>query len=502
MSSVDTVLTTYAVDLAHARQVADHALALFDALAPAADLPDSARHLVELGALLHNVGLTTDPPAHHLVGRDIVLRHVLTDLTLREQALIAAIVAFHRKKVRPDIEPAYISLGKKQRHLALQLAALVRVADGLDYHQRQTTSIAASTVQRKQVTLTLRGPFAASDGERAVAKADLFARVFGRTLVVQVDADAPAADVVPAAADTNEQASLAPWYAHPAAPLAELGRVLLRRHFRRMLQAERDVRADKEIEAIHALRVATRRLRAILRLLAPVADPQELRRFSRAEQQVARVAGAVRDRDVLLVHLRATKLPDDTQQAELVQVGEQVAAARRAAHAQLIALLDSAAHAAFQRNFATFMNSSAHWNDSIRVRDIAGSTLWQHYEALRAYDRDGLPAAIEDLHAMRIEGKRLRYVLELFTDTFGERVTAVVTPLVAFQDHLGVLNDTDVAASILASDAPAAAAACVAAYLAVRSVEGERLIAELPARWEKIASATYRRRLLDLIVKL
>jgi CHAD domain-containing protein len=502
MTSLEALFVTYRVDQAHARQVADLALGLFDAIAEPFKLPPASRRLVELGALLHNVGLTTDPPTHHLVGRDIVLRHVLDDCTPREQALIASIVAFHRKKVRPAAEPAYLSLGKKHRRLALQLAAIVRVADGLDYHQSQTTQLAAVTLDAQRVTLQLSGPHAAADGERAVAKADLWERVFNQSVQVEAEPAEDAAALDTAVDDAVDGPPLAPWYAESTVPLAELGRVLLRRHFRRMLQAERDVRADREIEAIHALRVATRRLRATLKLLAPVAPADDVRRFSRDVQRIARVAGAVRDRDVLLVHLDAATLPDAADQATLAEVRAAVAAARAEAHARLIVRLDSAAHESFKHAFATFMNSDAGWDNSVRVRDVAGSILWTHYEALRAYDRDGLPTDVPELHAMRIEGKRLRYVLELFTDTFGERVNLAVTPLAAFQDHLGALNDADVAAHILATDAPTSAADTVAAYLALRDAEAMRLLDDLPARWEKVASATYRRRLMELIVKL
>jgi CHAD domain-containing protein len=503
MTTVAQLFDTYRVDQAHARQVADLALGLFDAVAKPYGLPVPARRLVEIGSLLHNVGLTTDPPAHHLVGRDIVLRHLLDDCSQREQALIACIVAFHRKKVRPATEPAYLSLGKKNRQLALQLAAIVRVADGLDYHQSQTTQLQAVSYDDNGMTLHLSGPYAAADGERAVAKADLWQRVFDQALRIEVGSgEAGPIDAEQTVDDTPDGPMLQPWYAESTALLAELGRVLLRRHFRRMLQAERDVRADREIEAVHALRVATRRLRATLKLLAPVAPAAEVRRFSKAVQRVAQVAGAVRDRDVLLVHLDAVMLPDAAQQAELAEVRAGVAAARSTAHARLIARLDSAEHEQFKHAFANLMGSTAGWDNSVRVRDVAGSILWRHYEALRAHDRDGLPSDIAEIHAMRIEGKRLRYVLELFTDTFGERVNQVVNPLVAFQDHLGALNDAEVAAHILTSDAPAGTADTVAAYMALREAEATALLGELSARWDKVASATYRRRLMELIVKL
>lgn len=507
MPDVSELIVLYQVDLPHARQVADHALALFDAVVERYDLLPAYRRLIEVGALLHNVGLTIDPPEHHLVGRDIVLRHVIEDLGPRERALVACMVAFHRKKVRPQLEPAYLALGKRGQREALQLAAILRVADGLDYSQSQTTRLTGVTPGDGGLTLALRGPHAAEDGARAVAKADLWQRIFGEGL--QLAVEAPADELAATANGTGEVAEaeaavLAPWYAAPEAPLAELGRVLLRRHLRRLRAAEREVRDGAPIESVHALRVATRRLRATLRLLAPVYAEGGLRPYRKAVGRLAGVAGPVRDRDVLLADLaaRAPELPAELQPA-VEALADLLRTEREAALTHLNAFLDSDEYAAFLRDFASMMNDSQGWNDGPWVRDLGGSTIWRHYEALRAHDHSGLPAEEAALHAMRIAGKRLRYVLELFADTLGARADDAVKPLMAFQDHLGSLNDIAIARQLLAPYARhKRAAPAVAAYLALRVQQGEHLRAELPARWEKFNSASYRRKLLDLLARL
>lgn len=506
--AVLAMLDTYKVDLPHARQVADLALALYDAAAVRYGLPARARGLLEVGALLHNVGMTTDPPEHHLVGRDIVFRHALDGLSLRDQAIVACMVAFHRKKVRPQLEPAYLGLGKKSRRLALQLAAILRVADGLDYSQSQSTRLLAAEQTEAGLLLRLDGPHAAGDGERAAAKADLWAKVFGEPLGVAAPDDAPAGagpGDAGAGGDPGDEASpLAPWYSAPDAPLAELGRVLLRRHLRRMLAAERGVRSDRDIEDVHALRVASRRLRASLRLLAPVAPAARLRPMQKAIRGLAQAAGAVRDRDVLLAHMAASRdaLPAALQ-AGLDELTGAVAAERGAARARLIERFDSAGHAAFTSAFAGLMNASAGWDEAPRVRDLAGSTIWRQYEALRAHDRDGIPLEGDEMHALRIDAKKLRYVLELFADTFGERAAPAVSQLAALQDELGTLNDIEVAQEIIAAaelSPPARTAAD--AYLALRAEQRAETLRAIPARWEKLAGATYRRKLMELIVRL
>ncbi|MEI6179455.1 MAG: CHAD domain-containing protein [Chloroflexales bacterium] len=500
---VSTLLAQYKVDLRHARQVADLALALFDAVASRYALPAAQRRLLEIGALLHNVGMTTDPPAHHLVGRDLVLRHAIAPLNRREQTLVACMVVFHRKRVRPELEPAYLALGKKSQREALQLAAILRVADGLDYAQTQTTSLVSVESVANGLRLHLSGPHAASDGARAVTKADLWAKVFGAPLV-SAEPSSTAVEESTATLATTATSPLALWYAAPEVPLAELGQVLLRRHLRLLRTAERDVRADEKIEPIHALRVATRRLRALLQLLAPVYCGADGRLYAKALRRLARAASAVRDRDVLLADL----------QTRTANLGEALAPAvaaltvvlreeRRAAHVTLSAYLDDARHTTFVRAFATALNDPANWNDTARVCDLGGSTLWRHYEALRAHDRGGLPTEPEALHAMRLAGKRLRYVLELFTDTLGSHVEAAVKPLVACLDNLGALNDLTVARSRLAPYAAAATTApAVAAYLALREQEGQHLIGALPARWAELTSADYRHKLLALLAHM
>jgi CHAD domain-containing protein len=505
MVHVAGLLESYHVDLSHARYVADLALTIFDAVAKHYGLPTGARRLLEIGALLHNVGMTTDPPQHHLVGRDIVLRQTIDGLGQRDQAIVACMVALHRKKVRPEQEPSFLGLGKKGQTLALQLSAILRVADGLDNSQSQATCLLTLEPGDVGLTLVLEGPHAAADGMQAIAKAELWYRMFGDALIVScAKTDLPPSPEQEMGEAGEERPLLPLWYAAPDAPLAELGRVLLRRHLRRMLSAERAVRADRDIEDIHALRVASRRLRATLRLLAPVAPTTELRPAQKMIRRLALAAGVVRDHDVLIAHLANNRalLPEELC-AGLDDLAAALSTERDRAHAGLIDLLNSDGYAAFKFTFARLMNHSAGWDDAPHVRDLAGSTIWHHYEELRAHDRNGIPLEGTPMHAMRIAAKKLRYVLELFAESFGERADSVVTQLASFQDELGALNDVEVAGSTLASaDIGGDARAASVAYLSLRESQRKALSDALTTRWTKVASASYRRKLMELIIHL
>ena len=505
MVHVASLLESYHVDLSHARYVANLALTIFDAVAERYELPADARRLLEIGALLHNVGMTTDPPRHHLVGRDIVLRQTIDGLSQRDQTIVACMVALHREKVRPEQEPSFLGLGKKGQAQALQLSAILRVADGLDNSQSQTTRLLSLEPGDTGLALVLEGPHAAADSAQAITKADLWYRVFGDALIVScTKTDLPLSPKQGREDEGEEPQLLPPWYAALNVPLAELGRVLLRRHLRRMLSAERAVRADRDIEDIHALRVASRRLRATLRLLAPVAPTAKLRPAQKMIRRLALAAGVVRDHDVLIAHLANSRalLPDELC-AGLDDLAAALSAERDRAYAGLMDLLNSEGLATFKATFAKLMNQSVGWNDAPHVRDLAGSTIWRHYEDLRAHDRNGIPLEGAPMHAMRISAKKLRYVLELFAESFGERADPVVTQLAAFQDELGALNDVEVAGSTLASaDIGGDARAASTAYLSLRDSQRKELSDALTTRWAKVASASYRRKLMELIIHL
>ena len=506
MVSLTHLLDEYRVDLAHARYVADLALTLHDSLEALQKLPRKVRALTELAALSHNLGMTTNPAKHHLVGRDLFLRQPVADLSDSEQAIVAATIAFHRKKVRPAQEPSFLALKPKQQELALQVAALVRVADGLDYSQSQTTQIIDVDMSPAGLTLLVSGPASAEDAARALAKADLWAKVFAVPLAIQSQTSET---VLPPPVEEESSDLLPLWYADGGAPLAELCRVQLREQLRRLLIAERKVPDPADHEAVHELRVATRRLRAVLELSRAVAPAALIGELRKGVRQVARAAAAVRDSDVLLINLDQLASELGPAGVGLESAIEALQHRRAVAHQSLLTYLASPEHAKLIRKFARFLVLDAKsWNETIHIRDLAGSTLWRGYEALRAYPGGaeiGEEMLTDDLklHDMRIEAKHLRYSLEIFGEVLGSRFSEVIKPLAEVQEALGELNDLAVAGEAL-SDLPISEEATAAYdhYLETRRANRPALAITLSKAWAKVGSATYRRRLMELIVKL
>src|SRR5205085_10726241 len=76
-------------------------------------------------------------------------------------------------------------------------------------------------------------------------------------------------------------------------PIAEAARRTLRRFFDKLLAREDAVIKGEDIEDIHQMRVATRRLRASLQVVTGVYDPKLIRRYRRGLRRIAERLGAV-----------------------------------------------------------------------------------------------------------------------------------------------------------------------------------------------------------------
>jgi exopolyphosphatase/guanosine-5'-triphosphate,3'-diphosphate pyrophosphatase len=119
-------------DPAHSVHVAALAVALFDAIPALHDLGPSAREYLEAGALLANVGLVVAHSKHHLHAYYMIRNSELAGLTDGEIEVIAQVARYHRKSEPKQSHEAFAALGDDDQRLVRSLAAVLRVAIGLD----------------------------------------------------------------------------------------------------------------------------------------------------------------------------------------------------------------------------------------------------------------------------------------------------------------------------------------------------------------------------------
>ncbi len=525
----------HGVDLAHARRVAQHADRLFVLLRSRHRLPRKRRKLLKQAALLVTVGAQADPERPHRAGRDLILAQPLHRVPTGDRLMLACLTSFQGRKVKPEREPTMAALEPKQRDQVLRLAALLRIAEALDFSHSQATEIAgAEGVDAPTCEIQLAGPAAEVDALQATERADLWRQLFDQELIFEAAQQSqpdnqPATVAVPAPAETPTPAADPspqppdplvagePEPLLPDDPMSEAGRKLLRLHFGRMLANEAGTRAGEDIEALHDMRVATRRMRAAYGIFADHFDSAVLDPFNKGLRRTGRSLGAVRDLDVLLENAetyRATLPPDTAAAGDIGPLLDDWHARRAVARRQMLDYLDGQGYRTFVADFRVFLTTPGagaltypadQQPVPYQVRHVVPRLVFTRYEAVRAYEPVIATAPLPIYHLLRIDCKRLRYALEFFRDVLGPETPGIIKQVTALQDLLGALQDAHVAEGLITDflqnqpkrkkKSPAISLAGVEQYLAVQHAAQEDLLALFPPAWSEITGPGFRRAL-------
>jgi len=197
---LDEWMSTFNWEPGHMRQVARLAVRIFDELTDLHGLSDEDRFLLEGAALVHDVGFGMDPfekglakalsnPAasHHKHSRDLILGHDFPGLDNRQKTIIALLARYHRKAPPKRKHKLFGKLGKSDRERVKKLAALLRIADGLDRSHTRVVEDLHCRLEEKHVAFVLkayRNPGSEMYGARK--KSALFEDIFQRKLVLEI----------------------------------------------------------------------------------------------------------------------------------------------------------------------------------------------------------------------------------------------------------------------------------------------------------------------------
>lgn len=231
------------------------------------------------------------------------------------------------------------------------------------------------------------------------------------------------------------------------APPAVHIRVRIDQQVRALVENEAVARAGEDPEGVHQMRVAVRRLRAALKAVAPSPDVESLQEELR---WLGGVMGRIRDLDVMLDHLRAqaADLPPEEQEAtERLLAG--LVADRRRARRRMLDTFRGAKYATVIRRLATLASTDLPTAVVSPANGKAPVLLDVIARPLRKLRKDALALGEDppddDLHALRIRGKRLRYAAELAEQAGGKPIRKLIKATKAFQEVLGDHQDTVVA---------------------------------------------------------
>jgi len=202
-------------------------------------------------------------------------------------------------------------------------------------------------------------------------------------------------------------------------------------------------------EGVHSMRVASRRLRSVLRDFMPYLRRRPLASSLKQLRHLADALGEVRDHDVAIAALEeiASKAPTHVASG-LLSFVETKKQQRELAREELKALLESGELKELESEFVNGVGDATATragSPAITFLTMSQQIILDRLQEFEALSNGLLnPFEIETLHDLRIAAKRLRYALELFQQCWGRSITGYAKRIARMQGALGDLHDCDV----------------------------------------------------------
>jgi exopolyphosphatase / guanosine-5'-triphosphate,3'-diphosphate pyrophosphatase len=187
MESAHRLMRRYENEEEHARHVCRLSLIFFDQLQPLHNLSIVERQWLEAAALLHDIGWSQAGQAHHKASLQIILQEGMPGWSDEELLIVANTARYHRKSPPRSKHRYFARLSTAQQETVTKLAAILRLADGLDrLHDASVTQVTCR-LEDQRVFITLP---AVSDAATALVglehKKELFEAFYQRTIVMDI----------------------------------------------------------------------------------------------------------------------------------------------------------------------------------------------------------------------------------------------------------------------------------------------------------------------------
>jgi len=229
----------------------------------------------------------------------------------------------------------------------------------------------------------------------------------------------------------------------------EATKTLLHAMFEVMKRNEEYVKKDIDTEFLHDFRVAVRRTRSALGQIKDVFPQETTNRYKQDFATIGKLTNDLRDLDVYLLAEDSYKamLPDVLRN-DIDPLFAYLRQKRRKALKTVINGLNAKQYATTMKDWEAFLDepplaSPRTLNAAVSVIDLARDRIYKRYRRIvKAGQQIVTDTEGEKLHRLRIECKKLRYLLEFFAGLFPAKDMArLIKQLKKLQDNLGDFND-------------------------------------------------------------
>ncbi len=242
----------------------------------------------------------------------------------------------------------------------------------------------------------------------------------------------------------------------PAESVVQAARKIFLHLLKEMEQNINGVLHDIDSEFLHDFRVALRRTRSLLGSIKKMVPAADAVHFLQKWRDIGEMTGPVRDLDVYLLDKETyhSMVPEVLQDG-LALFFQGVAQQRIREQKKLRTALQSPVFHNFLEEWRHFienaLSSTSVASGHEPCKDVAGKAIRKRWRAIvKNGGLIGPQSPDSDLHSLRIEAKKLRYLLEFYRNLFPlEQLDIIVKSLKKLQDNLGRFNDLSVQQDML-----------------------------------------------------
>ena len=573
----EALMKLYGVNRERAENIRAGTLALFDGLSAYHGLGKEEKELIGLAALMQNIGSTASGEKETRISREILLTHPIKGLKLNELRILALIIELqdpeiNEKKLSLILEEKNTGLSPAFQNKVLILTAFLRIANLSDKGAQGFLPCRFRQLDGA-VEIELMGPDAEKTAKKAEKRSELWEYLFSTELrftqarkpLESGDSERTSEKTQREEAEREEgegegeeaeekggektrekvedktekriekkkRKEPQKFTVSPEDSMAFVAHRIFTYQFSQMLVHEKGTRKGEDIEELHDMRVAVRRMRASTLVFDEYLESEKLEPHLKGFRRTLGALGGVRDLDVFREKAETyLKTLPSGREHDLDPLLITLAEEREKARKNMLDYLDSEKYSHFKKDFSDFLDFPETWalptttekHDSLphRVKDVLPSLLYARLADISAYSEwvEGPYVSVERLHRLRIAAKGLRYTLEFFESVLGKEVETLIKDFKVLQDHLGDLHDAAVATRMLGSYLRTGAwepsenekvssetqisESCggVEAYLAYREEELLTLLNTFPDVWEKVRTEEFRKRIENAVRSL
>jgi CHAD domain-containing protein len=479
--SVEELCSKYGNEETHAGHVAALALKLFDETHGLFGIPAEDRPLLEAACRLHDLGYGIDPRRHAEIGERLVRSEGLRGFAPVQRECIATVISLHGAQLEFEKARARANRSADSRRV-LHLAAFLRIADGLDYSHLQDVAIASVRATKRQIRVNVRcGQF-----PRALEVARRHANLWREALPADIDLrllNGPPARAKP--------------LLEPLLSIHEAIRRLLFLQYRVVLVNVEEA-VDADIEGLHDLRIAVRRMRAVLRAFPKALAATSAARVNLDLQRLNRVLGLARDLDVWIGFCSKESVAEQFTGHRLWAgfVAHQLEL-RRLQQATVRRHLRGSGFSGLRLRIGRLLRfelpAAARSGPPAPLGRPARRALAKNLRRVQKLAHLRHSRSPDKIHRLRIALRRVRYLSGFFDDALGRPVRKLYKRAHAVESVIGQIRDADLALARILSEGP------TPPRLLVRQLERLRQAdaAELDGAWKRFVDPRFVAELTD-----